>query len=197
MDLWKAEPYRIRFLVCSVYDVLPSPTNLRIWRLSDSPECQLCKGCGTLEHILSSCPKALGDGRYRWRHDLVLKVIADTVGEAIQNSIKLRPPPNQIRFVRAGEKLGKARQSTRGLLASARDWNLQVDLGRRLKFPEKITITSLRPDMVLSSESTKQVVLLELTVPWEDRIEEAYARKKAKYEELVAECRCGGWKARN
>ena len=36
-DLWKAEPYRIRFLVCSVYDVLPSPTNLRIWRLSDSP----------------------------------------------------------------------------------------------------------------------------------------------------------------
>ena len=28
-------------------------------------------------------------------------------------------------------------------------------------------------------------------------MEEANARKKAKYEELVAECRCSGWRARN
>lgn len=31
------------------------------------------------------------------------------------------------------------------------------------------------------SESTKQVVLLELTVPWEDRLEEAFERKLSKY----------------
>uniref|UniRef100_A0A1A8DYB0 Uncharacterized protein n=1 Tax=Nothobranchius kadleci TaxID=1051664 RepID=A0A1A8DYB0_NOTKA len=49
----------------------------------------------------------------------------------------------------------------------------QVDVGRQLKFPENITATSLRPDMVIS-ESTKQVVILELTVPWEDHIEEAH-----------------------
>lgn len=49
--------------------------------------------------------------------------------------------------------------------------------------------------MVLTSESTKQVVLLELTVPWKDRIEEANQRKRAKYAELVMEGRCYGWKA--
>ena len=50
--------------------------------------------------------------------------------------------------------------------------------------------------MVLMSGATKQVVLLELTVPWEDRMEEAQERKRAKYAELVAECRRNGWKAR-
>ena len=29
------------------------------------------------------------------------------------------------------------------------------------------------------------MVLLELTFPWEDQMEEAYERKRAKYEELV------------
>ncbi len=49
---------------------------------------------------------------------------------------------------------------------------------------------------MLLSELSRQVVLLELTVPWEDRIEEAFERKRAKYEELVGECRSRGWKAR-
>lgn len=57
------------------------------------------------------------------------------------------------------------------LLATARDWQLKVDLGRQLKFPQNIAVT-LWPDMVLVSETTRQVVLLELTVPWKDRMEE-------------------------
>lgn len=50
--------------------------------------------------------------------------------------------------------------------------------------------------MVLMSSSSKLVVLLELAVPWEDRMEEAQERKKSKYVELVAECRRNGRKAR-
>ncbi len=38
---------------------------------------------------------------------------------------------------------------------------------------------------------------MELTVPWEDRLEEANERKRAKYAELVEECRSSGWKARS
>ena len=57
---------------------------------------------------------------------------------------------------------------------SARDWQLLVDLEHQLKFPSHIAVTTLRPDIVLVSESTKQAVLLELTVPWEDRLEEAF-----------------------
>lgn len=196
-ELWKAEPLRIKFLVQSVYDVLPSPANLHTWGLADTPECKLCQKRGTLEHILSSCSRALGEGRYRWRHDRVLKVLADSICTAIQHSKTQAAPKQTITFIRVGQKEQHQRpRPIGGLLSTARDWQLQVDLGRQLKFPGNITATSLRPDMVLTSESTKQVVILELTVPWEDRIEEAHERKRAKYAELSSECRNNGWKVR-
>ncbi|TRY65618.1 hypothetical protein DNTS_017706 [Danionella cerebrum] len=49
-------------------------------------------------------------------------------------------------------------------------------------------------DVVLTSESTNQVVILELTVLWEDLIEEAHEQKRAKYAELFSECRINGGK---
>ncbi|RXN21104.1 reverse transcriptase [Labeo rohita] len=156
----------------------------------------MCPARGSLEHILSCCPKALGEGRYRWRHDQVLKAVADTICAGIQQ-IKHQPPARPyIVFVRAGEKPQSQPKVPADLLSTAGDWQLKVDLGRQLKFPDHITSTTLRPDMVLTSESTKQVVLLELTVPWEDRIEEAFERKKAKYLDLVEDCRRKGWRAR-
>ena len=69
-----------------------------------------------------------------------------------------------------------------------------VDLGKQLKFPQEIVMTTKRPDIVMWSASRKKVVLLELTVPWEERMEDAFERKMAKYEELVAECQEKGWK---
>ena len=37
---------------------------------------------------------------------------------------------------------------------------------------------------------------IELKVPWEDRVQEAYERKKAKYAELLEEAAQRGWRAR-
>lgn len=54
---------------------------------------------------------------------------------------------------------------------------------------------TLRPDLVLTSDCSKQGVLLELTVPWEDWLEEGHKHKKAKYLKLVEQCRRHGWKA--
>ncbi len=100
-----------------------------------------------------------------------------------------------ISFVRAGEKAQQQPRSLGGLLANARDWHHQVDLGRQLKFLNHITATSLCPDMVLTSEYTRQVVIVELTVPWEDRLEEANERSSKEQEsqvaELVEKCRIG------
>lgn len=81
------------------------------------------------------------------------------------------------------------------LLASARDWQLKVDPGKQLKFPKHITRTTLGPDLVLTSDCSKQVVVLELAVPWEHQIEEPRWHKRAKYLELPEECRGHGWKA--
>ncbi|KAK0151659.1 hypothetical protein N1851_007037 [Merluccius polli] len=48
--------------------------------------------------------------------------------------------------------------------------------------------------MVLWSPTTKLAYVVELTVPWEDGVEEAYERKKNKYSDLAAEASQNGWK---
>lgn len=47
-DIWKAEPQHIKFIVQTVYDVLPSPVNLLIWGKCDLPPSSLCSGRDTL-----------------------------------------------------------------------------------------------------------------------------------------------------
>ncbi|KAL3969377.1 ER degradation enhancer, mannosidase alpha-like 2 [Sarotherodon galilaeus] len=143
------------------------------------------------------CPKALAQGRYRWRHDQVLKAVADSICSRISYNKSTCPVKNKVKFIKAGEKLAVPfRNTSPGLLATAHDWELGVDLAKQLKFPEVVAKTTLRPDIVVTSVASKQVILLELTVPWEDRMEEAHERKRAKYSELVEECRSNGWRAR-
>lgn len=54
-----------------------------------------------------------------------------------------------------------------------------------MKFPETVASTTLRSDLLLISETSKQIVLLELTVLWQESIEDTPDLKKAKYSELV------------
>ncbi len=76
---------------------------------------------------------------------------------------------------------------------------MAVDKGKQLKFPQHFTTTTtttLHPDMVLWSDSTKQVVILELTAPWEENLDEAFGRKLAKYEDLTSQCRQSSWRGK-
>lgn len=66
---------------------------------SQSPACQLCQKRGSLEHILSCCPKALGEGRYRWHHDQVLRAVADTICTGISHSKQQHPTKCTITYV--------------------------------------------------------------------------------------------------
>ena len=72
---------------------------------------------------------------------------------------------------------------------------MQVDLKRKLVFPEEVAVTSLRPDMILLSRSTKTILVVELTVPWEDRLAISHQLKKAKYQDLIDEALLKGWYA--
>ncbi|KAJ8350643.1 hypothetical protein SKAU_G00257730 [Synaphobranchus kaupii] len=153
---------------------------------------------GKYKHILSGCKTALSQGRYRWRHDAVLKKLAE-VAESCRREANIRPAAparHTIQFARAGENINAPRPSNMGrLLSPGSEWNMKVDLGRQLQFPREIAETSLRPDMVLWSVASKTVLLVELTVPWEGGLETAHERKRAKYSDLAAECREAGWKA--
>ena len=82
------------------------------------------------------------------------------------------------------------------LLNADRDWQMRVDLDQRLIFPPEIATTTLRLDPVLWSNSCQLAYIIELTVPWEDAIEEAYERKKLHYSNLAAEAEDRGWKIR-
>ena len=68
-----------------------------------------------------------------------------------------------------------------------------MDLDKKLVFPPEIVTTSLRPDLVLWSTLQKSVFIVELTVPWEAAVGEAFERKQLRYSEVVAEQR--GWHA--
>ena len=72
------------------------------------------------------------------------------------------------------------------------DWTLQADLDKKLQFPD-IVQTSLRPDIVIQSTATKRIVIVELTVHWEERCQSAYELKKAKYTDLQTLCKERGW----
>ncbi|XP_072021338.1 uncharacterized protein [Amphiura filiformis] len=60
-------------------------------------------------------------------------------------------------------------------------------------FPPEIAETAKRPDITIYSAITKHVIIIELTVPSEENLANAYVRKKCKYEDLVAECKNRGW----
>ncbi len=81
--------------------------------------------------------------------------------------------PCFIQFLISGESTTTEIKS-KGVLSMADDWEMPAYLRKQLRFPEQITQTSLRPDIVLWSKVTKQVVLIELTIHWEKRIEKAH-----------------------
>ncbi|XP_052260999.1 uncharacterized protein LOC127865146 [Dreissena polymorpha] len=191
-QIWKYEPLRISFLLRSVYDLLPSPANLHRWGMQDSPSCQLCNRTGSMEHILSACSTALTQGRYRWRHDQVLRDMADIL-ERQRMKKRKQPQPKTIHFVKEGQSAPKGKRTTSSVLDEADNWNMAVDLQKKLVFPEVVQ-TNLRPDIVIWSKTAKHLVMIELTIPWETRCEEAYERKKTKYSDLMDQCRQQGWR---
>lgn len=197
-ELWGTDQGKLSFLLRAVADLLPTPNNLKIWGKEEDPSCKQCgASICTLNHILAGCPKALGEGRYRWRHDKVLAEIANWTEQQRTRANKHQaPPPEVIQFQRQGDKATKrAAKNPPSILHRASDWEMQVDLKKKLVFPQEVAVTSLRPDMVLLSRSTKTILVAELTVPWEDRLAISHQLKKAKYQDLIDEALLKGWHA--
>jgi hypothetical protein len=197
-DLWSMEASRIRFMIGATYDLLPSPENLNQWYGEDET-CTLCSFVCSLRHILSGCKVSLSQGRYTWRHNQVLKCLAEAVddkrGEA--NSSAASKEGRQINFVHQGEKARPFRGRHRvGQLSNGGAWELKADLIQQVVVPPHIVSTRLRPDMLLWSDLEKIVYFIELTVPWEDRVEVANELKKAKYAEMAEEAAQRGWSSR-
>ena len=116
------------FQLKSVYDLLPTPANKSKW-FGREEMCTLCGGHGTLSHILTGCPVALSQGRYKWRHDKVLKELSSCIDkQLVENSKSTSLPTNRrVIFVREGEKNTQNSNEPDNYLTSAKDWKMSLD----------------------------------------------------------------------
>ena len=103
----------------------------------------------------------------------------------------------KIGFVSAGKHVPRKPQAEGAAMdkihRSPYKWEVAADLeGCERFFPIH---TSKKPDLVVWCAESKQVHLIELTVPHEDNIQDAHERKQARYEDLVQECEEADWHA--
>ena len=140
---------RVQFLLRSVYDVFLSPINLCTWGSTSDPSCKLCPKPEILEHVLFSCKVALTNGRYTWRHDQVLKAIAETIDVARRQKNQVQSKLKFIAFLRSEEKKTVTSNQRQGILSTANDWKMATDLHSQLKFLAEIAVASSHADIVL------------------------------------------------
>lgn len=113
----------------------------------------------------------MGDRCHCWRPSGVLKSINEAISKMISNSTQVQErqqPKNRLE------------NCSVGLYYMPPEWVMAV--GKQLKIPSHIIQSSLRQDIVLVSEATRQLILLAL---FREGMEEEQERKRAKYEELV------------
>lgn len=137
-ELWEMEAKKFSFIIRATYDVLPSPMNCQQW-YGEDPTCALCSSPATLKHIMSGCKTSLRQGRYTWRHNQVLKILALESKRSVINSQPPRAnnPLMAPVFVREGQKTPKTTftKLESGKLCLARDWKMLADIGQQLIFP--------------------------------------------------------------
>ena len=153
------------------HDTLPSPSNLKRWKLTNEASCFLCnKDTCTTSHILGACKIALSQGRFTFRHDNVLRIVISNIRSSVKNiksSVPTSKQPIKIKFVKTGTRLKNKNSSRSGTLHQASDWVLLGDLDGTFFFPPHIAFTELRPDITIFSNKLKRVILIELTCPCE------------------------------
>ena len=177
-EIWHMALFRISFVIRSVYDLLPSSTNLVRWgKKGDHRAC--------LE-LLKNCPLT---GAIHMRHNRVLQELAAIISTAkVENTL---PNTNTLIFTTEGGARpwhGRPVRTTnqiKCLLDSFDDWEVSSDLPEWDSHPSIIKEIRLRPDIVIHSASTQQLIIVELTVPYENRMEEAHIYKREKYMNLT------------
>ena len=125
----------------------------------------------------------LSRARYTWRDDQVLRCLAAAIGTKITAtnglpSKTLRTVP-RTQFVREGEQ-GQSGASP------------ILDIGQWPIVPPHIVTTTLRPDLVLCSNTLCVDSFVALTVPWEDAVDETNKKKGLQYADMASEA---GWHA--
>ena len=116
-----------------------------------------------------------------------LSVLFSNIESFLSNYKDLNTKHTSIKFVKAGESVKKsAKKMPSGLLHLAPDWKMLCDIDSKLVFPTFIAVTVLRPDLILYSLIEILVIILELTCPSGENMEQWHRTKFLKYEPLLS-----------
>ena len=86
-----------------MYDTPPSAVNLHQWGLVEEETASCLAREGQWRTFYQGARVALTQGRYRWRHDKVLRELADALEAERRRKRPTDQKPGQIQFVRQGE----------------------------------------------------------------------------------------------
>ena len=161
---------QLSFILRAASDTLPTPLNLRRWKIQCGAKCPLCGNSRpTVAHILNGCPVAFEQGRYTWRHDCVLSTITSALRRYIPTETTIHADlPN----LRATEHPPST-------------------------IPPSILVTPLKPDLVLLHNDDNQATVIELTCSTNTKSNLAAARSRKQNKEaygiLFSDMANQGW----
>ena len=131
-----------------------------------SAKCRKCKDKDeTINHIVSECP-ALAQNQYKKRHDTVAKALHWSLCNKYQISCSNKWYEHQPDPVIENEQVK--------LL-----WDHAIRTDR--------VIRAHRPDLALIDKINRRVSLIDVSVPWDSRVEEKEREKLDKYQDLKME----------
>ena len=116
------------------------------------------------------------------RHNQVLQILVEAMESACSKAnARESVPQRRMYFLREGASQyarSKCKTPRRDLLENANDWMTAADIGGKKHYPQVIQESGQRPDAVVASKKNDTIIVAELTVPWEDRMEHATCSKK-------------------
>ena len=93
------------FILRYINNSLPTRKNLVKWGLSSSADCSFCFCPESLLHVNSGCKTYLDEGRYTWRHNSVLNLIASSLLDVERSKMYVDLPGFISPSVITGDKL--------------------------------------------------------------------------------------------
>ena len=165
---WKAIIHNLprkllRFGLNAITNTLPVNSNLALWGKTLNQACALCGRKETLLHVLNGCPIMLDQGRYTYRHNNILSVILKALVNMHSDTLE---PYKIYSDIEGRHALGGG------------------------TIPPDVLPTNEKPDIVIITPN--EMMIIELSVPFESNIKIRHEFKCTKYAMLVSDLKQTG-----
>ena len=109
-NLWSSVQSKLarsvfNFTIRYMNNTLPTRKNLLKWGISSTSDCSFCLAPESLLHVVAGCKTYLSEGRFTWRHDSVLSLIATFIKSAQYSELYVDLPGYISPSVLSGDEL--------------------------------------------------------------------------------------------